>query len=322
MRSPYVFLAIAVLLLVLCPVVNAVDKVNVMNDTAEYSFTANTGDWIYEIDVGELPMGANQTHYLEFEGSEFILTIGSAQSWGIYHDFDISLTYPNGVTNTTHKSSTRISGGKYRTLIQPVFTQSEGMYNAYITVNLEIGLTPLAAAVGTAGMSATEWDPASAIPFTSASGSLGAETDVSIYTVTKEEFEENITNYNPWFNASSFISDILSWAWSGVIAFLNAIPVIGPIAVTFLVYAGQVLTGLMFWLSFLFTNFPAIALTAETMIMFAAIINSGNNLSSILKKWFNYNVSAVKGLFWFLNLIKEWIVSLINMISNIVASLH
>jgi len=321
-QIPLSFFAVLLILSMITAVSATTEKVNVMNDASDYTYTAPDGYWIYEIDVGSLPMGSNQTHYLDYEGATFILTIGSAQSYGIYHNFDITLTYPNGTVQSVHKSGTRVSGGQYQTLIQPVFTQSEGGYNAYVTVNLEVGLSPLAAAVGTAGMSGTEWDPASAIPFTSATGSLGSETDVSIYTISQEEFEDNIKNYNPWYNGSSLLQDIFNWAWSGVVAFLNIIPVIGPFAVTFLTYAGLILYEMMFWLQFLIENFVAIALTVETMIMFAALVNSRDSLSSILKNWYGYNVSAIKGLVWFLDLVRGWIVSLIEMISNIVSSLH
>ena len=314
------------LILVLCLLVAGVsattDDLNLIPDTSEYNFVAPDNYVIYEIDIGALPMGANQTHSLVYDGTTFTLEIGSVQSYVIYHTFDVTLTYPDGSVETTRKTTTRISGGSYQTKIQPVFTQSESGYNAYVTVNLEVGLSPLKAAVGTAGLSESEWDPSTAIPFTSASGTLGSATDVSLYTISSEDFENWIRNYDPWYNASSLLDDIFEWAWSGILAFLNAIPVIGPLAVTFLTYAGSILSVLIFWLGFIVNNFPAIVLTVETVIMFAALINSRNTLQSLLKNWLNYNISAIKGLLWFLDLVRGWVVSLVQMFADIVHSLH
>jgi hypothetical protein len=329
-KIPFFLIAGICFLCLICPVFAAESKTHELTNIAEYTFSADDGDVVYEIIINPIAMGKNQTHYLSYEGADYILTVGSAQSFVVYHTFDVSLEHPNGTIEHHTKSYTGISSGSYTLNIQPVYYHAQSL-NPSFSVWVNVGLAPLKTEFyttppdvtsGGGVFSGTDVDPQSSIPFTDVSGTMGQETTVYIYTMTQEEFTNEVTTYNAYGGLKSVVDDVLSWAWSGVISFLNAIPVIGPFAVTFISYAGIILYEMFFWLSYLILNFPAIVLTAETMIMFAALINSRDSLSSILKNWYGYNVSAIKGLVWFLDLVRGWIVSLIEMISNIVSSLH
>jgi hypothetical protein len=263
-------------------------------------------------------MGKNQTHYLNYNGATFVLTIESAQSNIVYHDFYITLVYPNGTSDYKHVSTTRISAGNYRTTIQPVFTQLAGGYNAYMTVDLELGLSPVTTGMGA---SPVGYDASTSIPFTRASGTYGASTTTHVYEISEDEWQKSIVNYNPIGNVPSLANEILAWMWSGALAFLNAIPVIGPLAVTLLGYAGGIASGLLFWLGFIYNNWPAILLTVEALILMAVVM-TGGSLEKCCKNYVLYHVAFIKGISWVANQVKEWILRFVEVIANIVAALH
>lgn len=311
---------IALFLLLICPV-----SAEVMSayDVSSYSVAANPGNVVYQIIVDPVPMGTNQTHVLIYNGATFLLTIGSKQTNYIVHDFDIALTYPNGTVENKHVSTWRISSGSYKTTIQPVFTQAESLNNAYLTVDLEVGLTPVSAGFNT---QPAGWLANTAIPFTSASGDLGHITNVFVWQMSLEDFENNVVNYNPIYGVKNLGETVFQWTWDRVLGFIGMIPVIGPLFLTILDIAGIVISEMVYWLSWIVARGPAIACAAEVLIWMTAVINSSSGrrkkrLYRLNKNLIDYHVMVLKGFFWLFEKVFTWTKEIIKIIADIVQAL-
>lgn len=323
---------ISILLLLLLLVVPAIADTSTVPayGVSQYSVTTSPGNVIYEILVDPVPMGINQSHYLNYNGAQFLLTVGTAQSWTIYHDFDISLTYPNGTVFTNHERWIGVSSGSYKLDIQPVYYHAQSL-NPTFAVYVNVGLNPLKTEFNTMTGDAIG-DPLSsnilavnAIPFTTASGSLGAVTNVFVYEIPQQEFKDHISTFDPYGGLSELGNTIFQWAWASILGFLNMIPVIGPLMITFISIAGGVLTQLIFWLSFLVANFWGIVLGIETLILMMAAINAKRGkkirLGLLAGNIYNYNVAMVHGFVWVFDTARVWLVSIIDTITNIVNGL-
>jgi len=325
--KPYLFIVgLACLLLLICPVL-AINSTASAIGVSQYSIQAPENYVIYEIIVDPVPMGTTQNHVLNYNGATFLLTVTSSQSYAIFHDFTVSLTYPNGTTSVHSDRYTGISSGSYKLDIQPVFYQPQSL-NPTFAVYVSVGLSPLKTEFNTMS---SDWDPltssispTSSIPFTAASGSTGAITNVYCEIMTLDDFTANVVNYNPYFGIANLGAALFAWTWSMVLSFLNMIPIVGPLAIQFIDISSAVLPEMMFWGWWIITNFPAIFLTSETVIMLFAVVNSGKRKkgTKAMKKFIDYNVSAVHAFIWIFTTIRDWIGVIIDWITKIVSAMH
>jgi hypothetical protein len=314
---PFFFLLVVLLM---APAASAIGSTITASQVSEYAVEAPSGQVIYQIIIDPLPMGTNQSHVLNYNGASFILTIGTAQSWGIYHDFDISLTHPNGTVESQHFSTTRVSGGEYKTTIQPVFSQVQSLTNAYWTIDLEVGLTPVSAGFNT---QPADWLATSAIPFSAASGSLGGTTNVFVKVMTEAEFQENVLKYNPIWGFQNLVNEVFSWTWEQIIAFVSNIPVIGPHFISTFSALGTVAAFLVYWITWVILNSPLIIAGGEVLIVMAAVIMTGKDAdgTKTAKKIYEYNVACITGFLWAFNLLWSWLSSAIQTIAAIIQGL-
>ena len=314
---------IAIVLLLSAPALADTQTITATN-IQSYSVASNPGYVIYQIHVDPVNIGQNQTHTLNFGGATYILTVGSYKSTGIYNNFDISLTLPNGTVISQHPSIVGLLNNQYALEVNPVFSQAQEGYNTYLTTDVQAGVGQSTLSVGL-NAAPLGWSPTSAIAFSAVSGNTGAQTNVFVYEITQADFQNNIQNYNPVYGISNLGSTVFQWTWNAVIGFLNMIPVIGPLAVTFLTYAGMFLTELMFWLGFLLTNFPSILLGSESLICLMAVINAGsgkNSFGKLFRNILNYNIMVFQGLIFLFNLARDWIVMILQTIALIIKSLN
>ncbi|MFA4859165.1 hypothetical protein [Methanoregula sp.] len=315
-----VFFFLCLLGLILVSPAMAINSTASAMSVSQYSIQAPDNYVIYQIIVDPVPMGTNQSHVLNYNGATFLLTIGSAQSYGIFNEFDIALTYPNGSLSSKHVSTTRISLGNYKTTIQPVFSQAQSLNNAYLTIDLQVGLTPVSAEFNT---QPAGWLASSAIPFSSASGNLGVSTNVFCEMMTLDDFQNNVVNYNSLWGLKNLGSTVFQWTYEMVLGFISNIPVIGPLFIQLLTLLGIVLTEMSFWAVFIVTNAPAIILSLETLIIILSVVNTGKNapLRKVLSNIYQYNVACINGFFTLIELLRGWIISLIEVITSIVQAM-
>lgn len=293
-------------------------------DVSSYSIVADPGSVFYKIKINDLPIGTNQTHTLMYQGYPYLLTINTWTSYGLWKNADISLTMPNGTVQTSHSSATTIVGS-YSTIIQPTMRADssvlESATNMFFTVDLNIGLVPVSAQFSTAPMG---YNPSTSIPFTAASGSFEAITDVYVYQVTEQEFIDTIVTYNPAAGLPDLGAAVFQWTRNGVLGFANMFPVIGPIFVSFLELAGTVLSELFFWLKWIVYNFPAILLSVETLIMMMSVINAPKGkraLGGTLRNLYRYNVAVAQGFMILFNYVDEWLYRALQTIASIIQAL-
>lgn len=288
-----------------------------VSQVGSYSVTAEPGYVIYEIIVEDLPIGANQSHVLNYRGQSFLLEIATSSTLYLIKNVDVTLTMPNGSVQTAHTSATWYSGN-YRTLIQPVDDLSTDIFS--LKIDLLIGLAPASAQFYTTPVG---WTVPSTIPFASASGSFDAPSDVKVKQKTLQEFDRDIANYNAP-GLDDWLDSLSKWTWNAILGFINKIPVLGPVIVVFIDLAGIILTQFSYWLSFIVLNFPAILLSIETMIMMMAAINAGSgkrSLGRLAHNIYEYNVAVIHGFIYFADVVRGWIATIIEIVTSIVNAL-
>lgn len=322
------------LILVLVCLMIIAGPVSASTITAEnvgsYSINANPGYVFYKIKVSDLPIGTNQSHILYYNGQPFLLTIKTWKGGGWVGDLqknaEISLTMPNGSVQTSVTAANTIVGS-YTTIIQPTFRPDSSVLESatamFLTVDLNIGLVPASAQFSTAPMG---YNPESSLPFTAASGTFtdAQRANVYVYQVTTQEFIDTIQTYNPGAGIGDLGSAVFQWTWNGVLGFLNMIPVIGPIVIALLDVMGVVLTELLFWITFLVENFPAILCGIETLIVMMAAINAGKGKRSMGRfagNIYRYNIAMVTGMITLIETARLWAVSFIELAAKVVEAL-
>lgn len=309
MTGKTVFLSILFIFLIIVSGAQAEGPTIQAMNTNSYSVTANPGYYIYQIVIDGLPLcvgspltthcaGTNQTHVLTYNGATFLLSVNTWTDYGIWRNADVSLTYPNGTVSTSHTSVSSVAGS-YKTIIQPVFTQLQSGSIVFLTVDLNIGLAPTVQA-GFAGL--PNWQPSSAIPFTSASGSFsqGQTSNVFCEQISTVDFTNKISNYDALYGATTFLQAVLAWSWNGIIAFLNMIPVIGPLLITVISFVGDMAGEFVFWIVFVAVNIWQIIAGGELLIALMAFLLCAKKPTpeKFVKKWVSYNVRVVTGFVW------------------------
>lgn len=291
---------------------------------SQYSFDASAGNVIYQILVDQVPMGTNQTHTLTVGSATYFLNIESSNPYGIYYDFDIAWTLPNGTTQNIHKSITRLPGAGYKTVIQPVYTQAESDYFVLMTVDLEIGTTNHSV---TAGLNAGPggWNPSDAIPFTSASGQFsGTPTNVYLYSMSSADFVKHVVTYDPVYGLTNLGSTVFQWAWDNILGFISQIPIVGPQFVSIILILGAIVQVFIIWIVWIVQNWMMILASIEITIGMLAVIfaEKSPKPKTVAKNIYRYNIAVVTGFIWSFNLVYTWTREFITMVATVARALN
>lgn len=309
------FFLVLLALLVLASPALAVDKGTVtFEDVGSYSYETDDDHVVCEVIVAELPFGVNQSHVFYIDGAEWDVEIGSWTEWaGAQKHVQATFTYPNGTIITVSESAWSVFGS-YQTTIQPVSVQSESA--AFFKINIKIGLDP---AVVTMGIPMSPWSAQDTIAFDDVSGSFSddATSNVYVYWMSIEDFENLIAHYNPLGWAAGFVEDLFDWTWEMIIAFLGGVPVIGPIMVSMITFLGWILEFGIYWVIFIIVNFPAILLSVEALIMLIAVINS-KSFGKLWNNLFNYNVRFVEGILGIIMFVYNGAKTVIELVTGII----
>lgn len=299
-------------------------------EVSQYSFTADTGKVIYQITIDDLPIGSNQTHTLVYAGQPYLLSVNTwaGTGWETGRRFaEVTLTYPNGTQNQKTVSALGPLAGNYRTSIQPVFVQSYSQQVPVLECGLSIGVLPTTAEfVWVPQTWPAGWEGSNALPFKSASGTWTGATSTKVWVeeITEEEFQKNVVNYNPVYGISNLGSQVFQWSWSMVLGFLNMIPVVGPIAVSFITMLGGLLEELWFWLEFVALNLPAIILALESLILMMAVINAGKGkraFGRLAGNFYHYNLAVVLGMISLFTIVRDLIGWTVDLVTKVIEAL-
>lgn len=324
---------IIILIAVMAPPASAFTSTTLQADNAnQYSFTANEGQYIYQILIDPLPIGTNQTHVLNAGGATFLLSIKSSNSWVIFNKFTVSMTYPNGTVEEKNVTTTRLSDGTYKTHIQPIFQQFQDMTPAW-KIDLFIGTNPTTLSfnsIATQPPSETQSIPGITgttipIPFTSVSGEFsGVSTNVFVYECSIADFAEHVSNWDPFGGVSTLGSGLFSWTWGMVTGFIGMIPIVGPQFLAVMDFIGSVGGKIIFWILYIITHFYLVFAGIEILITMFAYLNTGKRASAgkIISKWADYNITVVKGFLWILGWIFDKLMWIVQTIAHIINSIH
>jgi hypothetical protein len=320
-HKPILLIFAMLIFCITLPPANAVE-LRALN-VPSYSFDAPSGNVIYQIIVDQVPMGTNQTHTLTVGTATYYLNVETSNPYGIYYDFDISWTLPNGTTTTVHKSVTRLPGAGYKATIQPVYVQAESASFMVWTIDLGIGTSnsSISAGINTGPVG---WSPSDALPFTSAAGDFGGvDTSVYLYTMLASDFTNHVTTYDPVWGLSSLGSTVFQWGWDGVLGFINQIPVIGPQFVTLITILAVIISEIIIWLVWILTNLPMVIAALEITIVMLSVAMAGAkpSIGKVCRNIFNYNVGAVKAFIGAFDLIFTWTREFIAMIAHVIGAL-
>jgi hypothetical protein len=330
MKVPALAIASLFLVSMLVAPVLAIDsmKTHDLISVTDYYLTADEGDVIYEILVDPVPMGRNQTHTLTYKGVTYTLSVGTRQQW-LDHYFDLGMTYPNGTTIWKNSVWTGISSGSYKLDIQPIYYHAQSL-NPTFAVYVNVGLEPLKTEFNTQSHDFLGGDPfssmimpADAIPFTDVSGTLGAETNVFVYTMSEPDFLANVEAYNPFGGISEVSSTVTSWLITQAVNLVNNIPVIGPLVVTILSVIGAVVGEIAYWLVFVIYNAPRIIAGGEVAIAIAATLKAKakDDGTQIVTLWLQYNIACIKGFVIAIDYAWNWTRSAVEMISGVIGAI-
>lgn len=299
------------------------------DDVGSYAYTTEKGYVIYKVVVDNLPVGSNQSHIFYYGGYPFRLEVDTwKENWGLTTFAKARFTYPNGSVQESQTYTSTLTDN-YKTTIQPVFRLDSSVLESgvspLIKVDLQIGLAPEISTEFNA-LPIIGYDAETAIPFKSASGQFSnfGVSDVYVYVVTEQEFEDTIKKYNPLAGIPDLGAAVFQWTWDSVIGFLNMIPVIGPYIGVFIQYTGIVIVFVSFWVGFMVLNAPAIVWGAEVLIMAFATINAPSGtraFGGIYKNMYNYNKSLVNLFVDAFNVFKELVIAIVDLVTSVVNAL-
>ena len=287
-------------------------------NVGQYSVSASPGHYIFEIIIDSLPVGTNQTHVLNFKGYTYLLEIDTVHSYGVYNDFWVTLTYPNGTVETVESGQTSVFQ-TYKTKIQPVYMQQEGF--TLLQIALAVGTNPTK--VTFSDLEFASYDVTTAIPFTSVSGQFsGEKSTVYAYECTEYDFQNDISKGNLLPNLN-VLSGFFEWTWAGILAFVSMIPFVGSMLVPILEFIGTIGGTLIFWLSYIILNSPLIIAGGELLLIVFAFLLCGKRPTPerFVKTWVNYNVRSVMGFIWAVDTLRVLVLHPIDTITNIVNGL-
>lgn len=314
------FLVVVLALMVVIPLpVAAFDTTTLeAKDVSSYTLSASPNSYIFEIIIDSLPVGTNQTHIMNFNGLTYMLEIETVHSYGVNNDFWVTMTYPNGTSETVEAGQTSVFQ-TYKTKIQPVYMQLQGF--TMLQIDLAIGTNPTQ--VTFSDLEFASYDMKTAIPFTSATGSFSGQTStVYAYQCSKYDFENSIVKGDLLGNLN-ILGQFFAWSWEAVLAFINMIPVIGPQFATVMVFVYTIAAQAIYWISYIVRNSWLIIGGLEVIIAMMAFLLSGKRPTPerVIRKWADYNVRAVKGFIWSVDFVYRWLREFINMIANVVNGL-
>jgi hypothetical protein len=319
------FLIFLFLLLAILPgPVSAINATISAEHISEYSIVPPEGYIIYEIIINDLPLGINQTHILNYNGAVFLLDIRTASSYVIFREAWVNLTLPDGSVQSAYASAWDIAPS-YKTSIQPVWTQPQSITVPFLTVNLMIGLTPaiVAFSSGPVGKGPLGWNVSSSIPFTAASGTFGAVTNVYCEIMTPDEFQKNVVNYNPLAGLKNLGAAVFQWTWDMVVGFLSQIPVIGPMFISGMQIVGIVGGVILFWLIWFIENASSMIAALEVTICLLAFIFAGKKPTpeKVASNIWNYNIAVGFGFLFLITTLITWLGIIIQVIAAVVEAI-
>ncbi|WP_440944966.1 hypothetical protein ACSAZL_12460 [Methanosarcina sp. T3] len=261
-----------------------------------FSIDAPEGLVLSGLNAGNLDPNSNSSFIFNAYGDVYKLDINSSKSWG-WWNFDITLQSPNGSIETKHLRTLHPTSTNYDLHVQYFFMETDTAFD----VDVYTGLIPLTASFTNLASASSEW--ADILPddylytrlrFSNIAGSSNCFFDLTVYASTEEEFQQQeaedislLINYG--------IDEVLSWAWDGVLSFVELIPGVGPYLSITLTMAAMTLSSISFYFNLFFIEYAETTFcTVEFFVWSYALTGfKRGGIFGFLKKLANTHIQII-----------------------------
>jgi hypothetical protein len=269
------FLILLALLCIIAPA--AARETIVQNNIQQFDVGAPENHVISGVQLNNVPPNTNSTVYFDAYGESYTLWVNNTKSIG-WWTFYITLQYPNGTISTTQMDTLNPLARTSEIKIQQFYGELDS-----IDVDVYVGLLPLTASFNNnlvdvdseLGQSLPSlWKKFSRVAFSNVAGESSDYIDLKVYVVTWDEFQrqkaESIGEY-----VSGTAELAVDWTWSMILAFVAAIPGVGPYMEAVLIISAAILSEIVFYVDLLFIQYPETTLlTIEFFILSSAVLKT------------------------------------------------
>lgn len=283
-------------LLLLClsiPHVSAVEEIT-QDHVKTFSLEAPEGLSITSIYLYDLEPNSETTINLNSYGEEYTLRVNATKTYAFWWDFDVSLTDPYGMTNTTHLRSGAPTAFDYDLHVQ-YYWQSyipgdTSSYDSVLDIDVYTGILPLSV---TESMFWRQIPQSEIVQFSEVSAYSSSYFDIIMYAVDHEEFQKQVKN-DFFAPIKEGVSDAFSWSWDMIVSTIAKIPYIGGYLSGILILTALTLDSIIFYGNlFIVEYIETTILTFEFFVLCYAFTRKGR-LWGKLKKVVDCHIRMVE----------------------------
>lgn len=282
-----------------------------LEDVPSFNFSAASSNLaISQVNLYDLREGVTTVN-LDAYGEPYQLEVNCTRSWG-WWTWDVSLTYSNGTVSTETLKNLAPLALDYDCFIQYWYLDTDWILDADIYVDF----IPRSVTYGVPSPQTR-----GTLVFSSVSGSSANPFDVKIFAVPEKELDE-IRKNDIFSQFGRYVNGIFLWTWSGILWFVEQVPVIGPYLAALLELSGAVIGEIVAWGLFLLDNIEVILMFVEGLILADALLSTRSRaLMPLLRRIVDNHVRALKFCLWLLELAIVLFTRLIQMVAQIVQTL-
>lgn len=309
------------LALVVCCLIQGVAAVNTVEieDVQHFVYNVSSpGQTIPQINLYGLREGVTVVN-LDAYGDLYQLKLvcsreGLLGAWWVW---DVSLTYPNGTTNTEHLKNLAPAAQVYDLHVQYFIGEEDWILDADIYVDV----LPMKVQYGATPATLNR----QFVAFSSVSATSPDIFSAKIFELTPDEFEKMKKGdflFQFGETVKNIGKDFFTWAWEGILWFVEKIPVLGPYLAAILEISGAVVGEIVAWGLFLLENIEVILMFVEGIILSEALISTRRRpLTVLLRRIVDNHVGVLKFSLWLLDLGIVIFTRLIDLVARIVQAI-
>lgn len=246
MKKKSFFLCLLLLCLSILPA-SAVEEIT-QDHVKTFNLEAPDGLSITSIYLYDLAPNSETVINLNSYGEQYTLRVNASKTYAFWWDFDVSLTDPNGLTNTTHLRSGAPTAFDYDLHVQ-YYWQSyipgddTSSYDSVLDIDVYTGILPLSV---TESMFWRKVPKSEVVQFSEVSAFSTSYFDIILYAVDQEEFQKQVKN-DFFAPVTEAISDVFSWTWDMIVSAIAKIPYIGGYLSGILILTALTLDSIIFY---------------------------------------------------------------------------
>jgi len=290
-----------------------------------FDMEAPDGYLITTINLDNIEPNFNSTVDLDAFGKGYYLTINNTKNIG-WWTYDITLTYPDGSTNSTQLETFQPFATDSDIKIQYFYPELDSI----IDVDVYVGILPLTAqftnpvsASSDIGEALPEEYTYTRIAYSQVTGSSNKPFDLKLYYSTEEEFKAQ--QDESVLESISGATELFSgWLWDNVIGFIGKIPGVGPYLEATLTISVSIIDNTFFYINLFFVEYAATTiLTIEFFILSSAVIKTKkrSNVFAIIDKVVSGHVAVIEFVYKFAAGAINIFLGIVRMVASIVQAI-